>query len=108
VAGIADPSKVLRSRLGGEITHNLTDTKGGFGGRRDRVSIDEIEAEGAGSFPNKDVLSLLEVNANVDLGLDLAAPAQSPAGVEVEGPGHRSSGDQDGGPRRSRCCSGRG
>ena len=38
------------------------------------VSMDEIEAEDAVSLPNKEVLSLLDVNANVDLGLDLAAP----------------------------------
>src|SRR3954464_5399330 len=36
--------------------------------------MDEIEEEGAVSLPNKEVLSLLDVNANVDLGLDLAAP----------------------------------
>src|SRR6201989_3270341 len=41
---------------------------------QDNVSMDEIEAEGAVSLPNKEVLSLLDVNANVDLGLDLAAP----------------------------------
>src|SRR4051812_27032389 len=41
---------------------------------RDRVSMDEIEAEDAVSLPNKEVMSLLDVNANVDLGLDLAAP----------------------------------
>ncbi|HEX4719900.1 MAG TPA: hypothetical protein VH300_15350, partial [Thermoleophilaceae bacterium] len=40
----------------------------------DRVSMDEIEDESAVSLPNKEVLSLLDVNANVDLGLDLAAP----------------------------------
>src|SRR5436853_6740092 len=34
----------------------------------------EIEAEEAQSLPNKEVMSLLDVNANVDLGLDLAAP----------------------------------
>src|SRR6201989_1872607 len=41
---------------------------------QDNVSMDEIEAEGAVSLPNKEVLSLLDVNANVELGLDLAAP----------------------------------
>lgn len=40
----------------------------------DQVSMDEIEAEGATSLPNKEVMSLLNVDANVDLGLDLAAP----------------------------------
>src|SRR5205807_6195597 len=42
--------------------------------RDDHVSMDEVEAEEAVSLPNKEVLSLLDVNANVDLGLDLAAP----------------------------------
>src|SRR5215207_4633090 len=40
----------------------------------DQVSMDEIEAEGATALPNKEVMSLLNVYANVDLGLDLAAP----------------------------------
>src|SRR6476659_969107 len=40
----------------------------------ERVSMDEIEAEAAVPLPNKEVMSLLDVNANVDLGLDLAAP----------------------------------
>src|ERR1700759_3647768 len=45
-----------------------------MGEELDRVSMDEIEAEEAQSLPNKEVMSLLDVNANVDLGLDLAAP----------------------------------
>src|SRR5438045_8395092 len=40
----------------------------------DHVSMEEIEDEGAVALPNKEVMSLLDVNANVDLGLDLAAP----------------------------------
>jgi len=40
----------------------------------EHVSMDEIEAEDATSLPNKEVMSLLDVNADVDLGLDLAAP----------------------------------
>jgi hypothetical protein len=40
----------------------------------DAVTPEEIEAESAVALPNKEVLSLLDVNANVDLGLDLAAP----------------------------------
>src|SRR5689334_11286546 len=40
----------------------------------ERVSMDEIEAEDATALPNKEVMSLLDVDANVDLGLDLAAP----------------------------------
>jgi hypothetical protein len=38
------------------------------------VSMNEIEAEDATALPDKEVMSLLDVNANVDLGLDLAAP----------------------------------
>src|SRR4051794_41236290 len=40
----------------------------------ERVSMDEVDAEAAVPLPNKEVMSLLDVNANVDLGLDLAAP----------------------------------
>src|SRR3954452_4864331 len=40
----------------------------------ERVSDDEIEAEEAVSLPDKEVMSVLDVNANVELGLNLAAP----------------------------------
>jgi hypothetical protein len=50
---------------------------------RKRVSMDEIEAEDAVSLPNKEVLSLLDVNANVDLGLDLAAPVDLAAAANL-------------------------
>src|SRR3954466_15287810 len=40
----------------------------------ERVSMDEIEAEDAVPLPNKEVMSLLGVNPDADLGLDLAAP----------------------------------
>lgn len=49
----------------------------------DGLSMDEIEAEGAVSLPNKEVLSLLDVNANVDLGLDLAAPVDLAAAANL-------------------------
>jgi hypothetical protein len=45
--------------------------------------MDEVEAEGAVSLPNKEVLSLLDVNANVDLGLDLAAPVDLAAAANL-------------------------
>jgi hypothetical protein len=45
-----------------------------MGEELERVSMDEIEAEDAKPLPNKEVMSLLDVNADVDLGLDLAAP----------------------------------
>lgn len=51
--------------------------------QRERVSMDEIEAEDASSLPNKEVLSLLDVNADVDLGLDLAAPVNLAAAANL-------------------------
>jgi len=47
------------------------------------VSLEEVEAEAAVSLPNKEVLSLLDVNANVDLGLDLAAPVDLAAAANL-------------------------
>jgi hypothetical protein len=49
----------------------------------ERVSMDEIEAEDATALPNKEVMSLLDVNANVDLGLDLAAPVDLAAAANL-------------------------
>ena len=48
-----------------------------------KLSMDEIEAEDAVSLPNKEVMSLLDVNANVDLGLDLAAPVDLAAAANL-------------------------
>src|SRR4051812_23173852 len=45
--------------------------------------MDEIEGEGAVNLPDKEVLSLLDVNANVDLGLDLAAPVDLAAAANL-------------------------
>jgi hypothetical protein len=49
----------------------------------ERVSMDEVEAEDAVSLPNKEVMSLLDVNADVDLGLDLAAPIDLAAAANL-------------------------
>src|SRR5579875_1332516 len=43
----------------------------------------DIDSEDAVSLPNKEVLSLLDVNANVDLGLDLAAPVDLAAAANL-------------------------
>jgi hypothetical protein len=51
--------------------------------KKNDVSMDEIEAEDAVSLPNKEVMSLLDVNANVDLGLDLAAPVDLAAAANL-------------------------
>jgi hypothetical protein len=40
----------------------------------ERLSAADLDAEQATALPTKEVMSLLDVNANVDLGLDLAAP----------------------------------
>src|SRR3954454_5763859 len=45
--------------------------------------MDEVEAEDATPLPNKEVMSLLDVNANVDLGLDLAAPVDLAVGANL-------------------------
>ena len=52
-------------------------------GKRKPVSMDEVDAEQAVSLPNKEVMSLLDVNANVDLGLDLAAPVDLAAAANL-------------------------
>ena len=51
--------------------------------KKEPVSMEEIEAEGATALPDKEVLSLLDVNANVDLGLDLAAPVDLAAAANL-------------------------
>src|SRR4051794_35417148 len=49
----------------------------------EQVSMEEIDAEAATSLPNKEVMSLLDVNANVDLGLDLSAPVDLAAAANL-------------------------
>src|SRR5688572_21338542 len=38
------------------------------------LSAEEVEAQGATPLPDKEVLSLLDLNANLDIALDAAAP----------------------------------
>src|ERR671921_75212 len=40
----------------------------------ERLSAEDLAAESATPLPDKEVLSLLDLNADVDLGLNLAAP----------------------------------
>jgi hypothetical protein len=40
----------------------------------ERLSMADLEAESGTMLPNKEVMSLLDLNVNVDLALDLAAP----------------------------------
>ena len=42
--------------------------------RIERVTPEELAAEGATALPDKEVLSLLDLNADIDLALDAAAP----------------------------------
>ncbi|MGH9084553.1 MAG: peptidoglycan-binding protein, partial [Acidimicrobiales bacterium] len=39
-----------------------------------RLSREDLEAEAGTALPAKEVLSLLDLNVDLDLGLDLAAP----------------------------------
>src|SRR5579872_6986892 len=81
----------MRHEPGGNRTHHAAPSvlrgpdQGGRGMKdeREHVSMEEIEAEDAVSLPNKEVMSLLDVNANVDLGLDLAAPVDLAAAANL-------------------------
>ena len=43
----------------------------------DRISPDEIEAQTGAALPDKEAMSPLDVNADLDLALDLAAPVDA-------------------------------
>jgi len=43
----------------------------------DRLSHDEVEAQTGAALPDKEAMSLLDVNADLDLALDLAAPVDA-------------------------------
>ena len=43
----------------------------------DRLSADEVQAQGGAELPDKEAMSLLDVNADLDLALDLAAPVDA-------------------------------
>ena len=49
----------------------------------DRVTPEELAAEGATALPDKEVLSLLDLNANIDLALDTAAPIDLAIGANA-------------------------
>ena len=49
----------------------------------DRVTPEELAAEGATALPDKEVLSLLDLNANLDLALDAAAPIDLAIGANA-------------------------
>ena len=48
-----------------------------------RLSDDELAAEGGTLLPNKEVLSLLDLNVDLDLGLDLAAPIDAAVAANI-------------------------
>ena len=52
-------------------------------GQQDRVTPEELTAEGATALPDKEVLSLLDLNANLDLALDVAAPIDLAVGANA-------------------------
>lgn len=43
----------------------------------DRLTPDEVEAQTGAALPDKEAMSLLDVNAQLDLALDLAAPVDA-------------------------------
>jgi hypothetical protein len=47
------------------------------------MSSDELAAEGVTALPDKEVLSLLDLNANLDLALDVAAPIDLAVGANA-------------------------
>jgi len=47
------------------------------------LSSDELAAEGATALPDKEVMSLLDLNANLDLALDVAAPIDLAVGANA-------------------------
>ncbi|MBV9290990.1 MAG: hypothetical protein JO222_00965 [Frankiales bacterium] len=49
----------------------------------DRLTPEELAAEGATALPQKEVLSLLDLNANLDLALDAAAPIDLAVGANA-------------------------
>jgi hypothetical protein len=49
----------------------------------EQVSADELAAEGGAALPDKEVMSLLDLNANLDLALDLAAPVDLAIGANA-------------------------
>jgi hypothetical protein len=49
----------------------------------ERLTPEELAAEGGTSLPAKEVLSLLDLNANIDLLLDLAAPVDLAIGANA-------------------------
>src|SRR5690348_2439585 len=63
--------------------HKVTDVSRTPKDVSEAVSMEEIDAETSVALPNKEVLSLLDVNANVDLGLDLAAPVDLAAAANL-------------------------
>lgn len=48
-----------------------------------QVSADELAAEGASALPDKEVMSLLDLNVNLDLALDAAAPIDLAVGANA-------------------------
>ena len=50
---------------------------------QDRLSADELAAEGGTALPDKEVMSLLDLNANLDLALDAAAPIDLAVGANA-------------------------
>ena len=44
---------------------------------RNQLSAEEVQAQAGAALPDKEAMSLLDVNADLDLALDLAAPVDA-------------------------------
>ncbi len=42
--------------------------------KKSNLTEEELQAQGAASIPDKEAMSLLDINADLDLALDIAAP----------------------------------
>src|SRR5947208_2814471 len=45
--------------------------------QKPELSLDEMDAENAAALPDREAMSLLDLNLNLDLALDLAAPVDA-------------------------------
>ncbi|GAC1611358.1 MAG: hypothetical protein NVS3B26_23700 [Mycobacteriales bacterium] len=50
---------------------------------KDELSLHDVESEGATALPRKEVMSLLDLNVDANLGLDLAAPVDLAAAANL-------------------------
>ncbi len=50
---------------------------------RNQLSADEVQAQGGAELPDKEAMSLLDINADLNLALDLAAPIDAAVAAQA-------------------------